>query len=126
MKSILSAFASFAAVRKEKFTSCRSTLVMYGRDTFMRRASSVCETPSSFIRRKMRRRNAEPIRSIALIVRSWRYELELRVGVSSWSWRLEEVGVRSWRTAKIPTSSIDSLKIKTYYSPTPTKLSNSN
>ena len=39
----------------------------------------------------------------------------MRVGVKSWS----------WRTAKIPTSSIDSLKIKTYYSPTPTKFSNS-
>ena len=76
-KSILSASASFAAVRKEKFTSWCSTLVMYGRDTFMRRASSVCETPSSFIRRKIRRRNAEPILSIAFIVRSWSYELEL-------------------------------------------------
>ena len=39
---------------------------MYGRDTFMRFASSVCDTPSSFIRRRMRRRNAEPILSIAV------------------------------------------------------------
>ena len=42
---------------------------MYGRDTFMRFASSVCDTPSSFIRRRMRRRNAEPILSIALRLR---------------------------------------------------------
>ena len=67
MKSILSALASFAAVRKEKFTSWLSTLVMYGRDTFIRFASSVRETPSSFIRRRMRRRNAEPILSIEFI-----------------------------------------------------------
>lgn len=40
---------------------------MYGRDTCMRLASSVCDTPSSFIRSRMRRRNAEPILSIAVI-----------------------------------------------------------
>ena len=40
---------------------------MYGRDTFIRFASSVCDTPSSFIRSRMRRRNAEPILSIAFI-----------------------------------------------------------
>ena len=67
MKSILSAFASFAAVRNEKFTSCRSTFVMYGRDTFIRRARSVCDIPSSFIRSSIRRRNADPILSIASI-----------------------------------------------------------
>ncbi len=67
MKSIFRAFASFAAVRNEKFTSCRNTFVMYGRDTFIRRASSVCDIPSSFIRRSIRRRNADPILSIAFI-----------------------------------------------------------
>ena len=40
---------------------------MYGRDTSMRFASSVCDTPSSFIRSRMRRRNAEPTLSIAFI-----------------------------------------------------------
>ena len=65
-KSILRAVASFAAVRKVMLTSWWSTFVMYGRDTFMRFASSVCDTPSSFIRRRMRRRNAEPILSIAV------------------------------------------------------------
>ena len=39
---------------------------MYGRDTFIRFASSVCDTPSSFILSRMRRRNAEPILSIAV------------------------------------------------------------
>ena len=34
----------------------------------MRRANSVCDTPNSFIRSRMRRRNAEPILSIAVIV----------------------------------------------------------
>lgn len=38
---------------------------MYGRDTSMRFASSVCDTPSSFIRSRMRLKNAEPILSIA-------------------------------------------------------------
>ena len=65
-KSIWRARASFAAVRKEKLTSWWSTFVMYGRDTCMRFASSDCDTPSSFIRRRMRRRNAEPILSIAV------------------------------------------------------------
>ena len=36
----------------------------------MRLASSVCDTPSSFILSRMRRRNAEPILSIAVIVYS--------------------------------------------------------
>ena len=58
------ALASFAAVLNEKLTSRERTLVMYGRDTFMRRASSDCETPSCFMRRMMRRKNAEPIWSI--------------------------------------------------------------
>lgn len=40
---------------------------MYGRDTFIRLASSVCDTPSSFILSRMRRRNAEPTLSIAFI-----------------------------------------------------------
>ena len=40
-KSIFSAFASFAAVLNEKLTSRERTLVMYGRETFMRLASSV-------------------------------------------------------------------------------------
>ena len=66
-KSILRALASFAAVRKVMLTSWWSTFVMYGRDTFIRFASSVCDTPSSFIRSRMRRRNAEPILSIAVI-----------------------------------------------------------
>ena len=56
----------FAAVLNEKLTSRERTLVTYGRDTFMRRASSVCDTPSRFIRSRMRRRNAEPILSIAV------------------------------------------------------------
>ena len=60
-KSISSARASFAAVRNEKFTSWRNTFVIYGFDTFMRRASSDWLTPSSRIRRRMRRKNAEPI-----------------------------------------------------------------
>ena len=63
-KSIFRAFASFAAVRNEKFTSSCSTFVIYGLDTFIRRASSVCETPSSFIRSKICRRNADPILSM--------------------------------------------------------------
>ena len=66
-KSILSAAASFAAVRNEKFTSCRSTFVIYGRDTSIRRASSVWLTPSSFMRRSICRKNAEPILSIEFI-----------------------------------------------------------
>ena len=67
MKSILRAFANFAAVRNEKLTSWRSTLVMYGRETCIRLASSVWLTPSCFIRRSMRRRKAEPIWSIVVI-----------------------------------------------------------
>ena len=63
-KSIFRAFASFAAVRKEKFTSSCNTFVIYGRDTFICRASSVCETPSSFIRSKICRINADPILSM--------------------------------------------------------------
>ena len=63
-KSIFRAFASFAAVRNEKFTSSCSTFVIYGRDTFIRRASSVCETPSSFILSRICRRNADPILSM--------------------------------------------------------------
>ena len=66
-KSILRALASFAAVRKEKLTSWFSTFVMYGRDTFMRRASSVCDTPSSFILCSIRRRNTDPILSTDFI-----------------------------------------------------------
>ena len=66
-KSIFRALASFVAVRKVMLTSWWSTFVMYGRDTCMRFASSVCDTPSSFIRSRMRRRNAEPILSIAFI-----------------------------------------------------------
>ena len=62
-KSIFRAFANFAAVRNEKFTSSCSTFVMYGLDTFIHRASSVCEIPSSFIRSKICRRNADPILS---------------------------------------------------------------
>ena len=58
-KSIISAFASFAAVLNEKLTSRERTLVMYGRETCMRLASSVWETPSSFMRRSIWRRNAE-------------------------------------------------------------------
>ena len=65
-KSILRALASFAAVRKEMLTSWCSTFVIYGRETCIRFASSVCDTPSSFIRSRMRRRNAEPILSIAV------------------------------------------------------------
>ena len=67
-KSIFSAFASFAAVLNEKLTSRERTLVMYGRETFIRLASSVWETPSCFIRRRIRRRKAEPIWSIVFIV----------------------------------------------------------
>ena len=67
MKSISRARASFAAVLNVKLTSCRSTFVMYGFDTFMRFASSLWFTPSSFIRRRMWRRNTEPMWSIALI-----------------------------------------------------------
>jgi len=67
-KSIFSAFASFAAVLNEKLTSRERTLVMYGRETFMRLASSVWETPSCFIRRRIWRRKAEPIWSIVFIV----------------------------------------------------------
>ena len=66
-KSIFSAFASFAAVLNEKLTSRERTLVMYGRETFMRLASSVCDTPSCFIRRSIRRRKAEPIWSTGFI-----------------------------------------------------------
>ena len=66
-KSIFSAFASFAAVLNEKLTSRERTLVMYGRETFMRLASSVWETPSCFIRRRIRRKKAEPIWSIVFI-----------------------------------------------------------
>jgi len=40
---------------------------MYGRETFMRLASSVWETPSCFIRRSIWRRNAEQIWSIVVI-----------------------------------------------------------
>ena len=67
-KSILRAVASFAAVRKVMLTSWWSTLVMYGRDTFMRLASSVCDIPSSFIRSRIRRRNAEPMRSMVVMI----------------------------------------------------------
>ena len=66
-KSIFSAFASFAAVLNEKLTSRERTLVMYGRETFIRLASSVCDTPSCFIRRSIRLKNADPILSIAFI-----------------------------------------------------------
>ena len=66
-KSILRALASFAAVRNEKLTSWCSTFVMYGRDTFIRRARSVWVIPSSLIRRSIRRRNADPILSTASI-----------------------------------------------------------
>jgi hypothetical protein len=37
---------------------------MYGLDTFIRRASSVCEIPSSFMRSKICRKNADPILSM--------------------------------------------------------------
>ena len=40
---------------------------MYGRDTCILLASSVCDTPSSFIRLSIRLKNAEPILSIAFI-----------------------------------------------------------
>jgi len=40
---------------------------MYGFETFMRAASSVCVTPSSFMRRRMRRRNAEHTWSTAVM-----------------------------------------------------------
>jgi len=78
MKSILRAFANFAAVRNEKLTSWRSTLVMYGRETCIRLASSVWLMPSCFIRRSIRRRNADPILSIAFIDHSNQINLAQR------------------------------------------------
>ena len=84
-KSILRAFANLAAVRKEKLTSWRSTLVMYGRETCIRAASSDCDTPSSFMRRSIRRRNADPILSTALISFQMQLLSIIKVGVMSWS-----------------------------------------
>jgi hypothetical protein len=40
---------------------------MYGLDTFIRRASSVCEIPSSFMRSKICRKNADPILSMFIV-----------------------------------------------------------
>ena len=118
-KSILSALASLAAVRNEKLTSWRRTFEMYGRETCMRCASSDCDTPSSFIRRRIRRRNADPIWSTAFII-----ELERRVGVgermsvsSSYELELEsgmyffikEVNIRLISEANSSTSLIASM-----------------
>ena len=64
-KSSWSACANFAAVRKDMLTSPESTFVTYGRETFIRLASAVCERPRAFIRRISFLRNAEPILSIA-------------------------------------------------------------
>ena len=64
-KSSWSACANLAAVRKDMLTSPESTFATYGRDTFIRFASAVCERPRAFIRRINFLRNAEPILSIA-------------------------------------------------------------
>ncbi len=64
-KSNWSARANLAAVRKDMLTSPESTFATYGRDTFIRFASAVCERPRAFIRRINFLRNAEPILSIA-------------------------------------------------------------
>lgn len=69
-KSIWSACANLAAVRKDMLTSPESTFVTYGRETFIRFASAVCERPWAFIRRISFLRNAEPILSIAFTVNS--------------------------------------------------------
>ena len=69
-KSIWSACANLAAVRKDMLTSPESTFVTYGRETFIRFASAVCERPRAFIRRISFLRNAEPILSTAFTVNS--------------------------------------------------------
>ena len=74
-KSNWSACANFAAVRKEMLTSPESTFVTYGRETFIRFASAVCERPRAFIRRSSFLRNAEPILSIAFTPYSVTYLL---------------------------------------------------
>ena len=74
-KSIWSACANFAAVRKDMLTSPESTFVTYGRETFIRLASAVCERPRAFIRRISFLRNAEPILSIAFTPYSVTYLL---------------------------------------------------
>ena len=73
-KSILSAAASFAAVRNEKLTSWRRTFEMYGRDTFILFARSVCDIPSAFMRQSIWRRKTDPIWSIVFTSRSPRKE----------------------------------------------------
>ena len=72
-KSIWSACANLAAVRKDMLTSPESTFATYGRDTFIRFASAVCERPRAFIRRINFLRNAEPILSIAFTPHSVTY-----------------------------------------------------
>ena len=74
-KSIWSACANLAAVRKDMLTSPESTFVTYGRETFIRFASAVCEKPWAFIRRISFLRNAEPILSIAFTPHSVTYPL---------------------------------------------------
>ena len=69
-KSICSARANLAAVRKDMLTSPESTFATYGRETFIRLARAVCERPRDFIRRISFLRNAEPILSIAFTVNS--------------------------------------------------------
>ena len=74
-KSNWSARANLAAVRKDMLTSPESTFVTYGRETFIRFASAVCERPRAFIRRISFLRNAEPILSIAFTPHSVTYPL---------------------------------------------------
>ena len=74
-KSNWSARANLAAVRKDMLTSPESTFATYGRDTFIRFASAVCERPRAFIRRINFLRNAEPILSIAFTPHSVTYPL---------------------------------------------------
>lgn len=74
-KSSWSACANLAAVRKDMLTSPESTFATYGRDTFIRFASAVCERPRAFIRRINFLRNAEPILSIAFTPHSVTYPL---------------------------------------------------
>lgn len=72
-KSSWSARANLAAVRKDMLTSPESTFATYGRETFIRFASAVCERPRDFIRRISFLRNAEPILSIAFTTYSVTY-----------------------------------------------------
>ena len=74
-KSSWSARANLAAVRKDMLTSPESTFATYGRETFIRFASAVCERPRDFIRRISFLRNAEPILSIAFTPYSVTYLL---------------------------------------------------